>query len=800
MTSKIERQIALEEEGVEIGVKKYKALLTKEDLADMGVGISLMHTTIKRMSAAIREFMADSRGSGRLYDVKQFLNQFEPEVIAYIASKRCINALSGREPIQRVAIQTASMLKDHLEYTTFKEAAPAYLYRVEENLRTRNATHRRTVIMRAKRMFGIEDEAWSERDRLHIGVKLIELFIESTGLITKAKQYGRQTLLQATPEAEAWLEDSHARCELLDPLYMPMIVKPKAWDTVYGGGFLTNDATLSLKLVKTAQYEVLQELAHVDMPEVYNAINAVQDTAWRINKKIHDVVRSVWEEGTGLGCLPSPDEEELPLKPWDTDEEYAVLKETDPDAVKGWKRAATRVYASRVKAASRRISLMQKLWVADKFKDEDEIYFVWTMDWRGRMYPVQSFINPQADDTGKALIEFAEGKPLGKDGAYWLAVHIANEYGYDKASFDERVAWVGEHAEQILDSANNPLDGLRFWSEADYPYRFLAACMEWAGYKKEGDAHVSRIPVGLDGSCNGLQNFSAMLRDEVGGAAVNLVPQERPADVYTEVATVVSSMVTADAAAGDENALVWLNKVDRGIAKRNVMTLPYGAKKYGFKGQLMQELAKRDKGAATYLKVEDNFAPCVYLADRMYEGIGKVVVAARKAMDWLQESAKIASNEDVPLRWNTPTGFLVIQKYRKQKLQRISTFWGGIRTSMGLVESTDKLDKVKQANGIAPNYVHSLDASHLSKTVNLCKENGINSFAMIHDSYGTHACDVSTLARTLRVAFVDLYTDDVLAIFKDTLEGQLGGIVLPDLPAKGTLDLNKVLDAEYFFA
>ena len=32
----------------------------------------------------------------------------------------------------------------------------------------------------------------------------------------------------------------------------------------------------------------------------------------------------------------------------------------------------------------------------------------------------------------------------------------------------------------------------------------------------------------MDGSCNGLQHYAALALDEPGGAAVNLVPSDRP--------------------------------------------------------------------------------------------------------------------------------------------------------------------------------------------------------------------------------------------------------------------------------
>ena len=75
------------------------------------------------------------------------------------------------------------------------------------------------------------------------------------------------------------------------------------------------------------------------------------------------------------------------------------------------------------------------------------------------------------------------------------------------------------------------------------------------GYAEHGDEFVSRIPVAMDGSCSGIQHFSAMLRDERGGAAVNLVPQELPADVYRAVAEKVIEQAEWQAANGEEDSI-----------------------------------------------------------------------------------------------------------------------------------------------------------------------------------------------------------------------------------------------------
>lgn len=802
---KLRRQVELEEEAVDLGVAYYQKLKERSELSELPPGMRLLMNAMHPMIDALAEFKRSNLSTGRLASTRKFLQQLPNEEIAYMTAQRCINALSSIEPLQRIAINIANNLHDHIEYKRFKEAEPRYLYKVEQNLKTSNAEHRRVVILRAKRKLGIEDINWTDTDKVHVGLKCIDLFITSTGLVEKAGgQYQQAFILQPSPRVVEWLEKQHAKCELLNPVYLPMIMSPKKWSSCYDGGFLCNEITVRQKLVKTRNNAVLAELNNSDMSEVYSAVNAAQETPWRINKRVYEVMKQIWESNDNLGDLPAREDKPLPVRPWNTDEEFAQLKVNNPEAVKKWKIEATKIYTHRIKSRSSRYAMLQKLWVAEKFLNEEEIFFCWTLDWRGRMYPVQSFVNPQADDSGKALIEFAKGMPLGDGGSYWLCVHLANCFGFDKASFDDRVQWVVDNHKAIMDSVDNPLDGERFWCEADDPFQFLAAAFEYAGWYKEGDSFVSHIPVGMDGSCNGLQNFSAMLKDEIGGAQVNLIPSEKPADVYTAVAQRVSANVEKDAESGNEMAKLWVGKIDRKIAKRNVMTYVYGAKKYGFKYQLMAELEKRNTTGVKYLNTDnDDFAPATYLAGKMYEGIGEVVVAAKNAMDWLQEVARITAKSERPLLWVTPVGFRPFQNYLKTRSKQIETFWGGIRLQVRLELDTDKLNKVKQANGISPNFVHSLDAAHLMRTINMCLDEGITDFSMIHDSYGTHAANIDNLARILREAFIIQYSEDVLENFKKEVEEQLSDELrkeIPPLPRKGNLDLQAVRDSKYFFA
>ena len=52
------------------------------------------------------------------------------------------------------------------------------------------------------------------------------------------------------------------------------------------------------------------------------------------------------------------------------------------------------------------------------------------------------------------------------------------------------------------------------------------------------------------------------------------------------------------------------------------------------------------------------------------------------------------------------------------------------------------------------------------KTVNIAKEKGIDSFCNVHDSFATHACDIDKLNQSIREAFVDAFSQDLLTKFK----------------------------------
>jgi DNA-directed RNA polymerase len=261
------------------------------------------------------------------------------------------------------------------------------------------------------------------------------------------------------------------------------------------------------------------------------------------------------------------------------------------------------------------------------------------------------------------------------------------------------------------------------------------------------------------------------------------------------VARAAQAIIDKAAGEGHEVAQRWVGKMTRKHAKRNTMTVPYGVTLRGMRDQLFGELQSSDP--------KDRAADAGYLSECNFAAIGDVVVAARLAMDWLKAAAKVAASNGLPVRWTTPSGYLAVQDYREEVGDELDFTVLGKRYRITLNRTGDKLNTRKQALGISPNFVHSLDASHLMRTVLFCKEDGMTDFAMIHDSYGCHAGHAGLLRDNLRQAFVDQYSQPVLENFRNELLEQLPPELqaeLPPLPPMGTLDLEQVKQSEYFFA
>merc|ERR1712218_230920 len=81
-------------------------------------------------------------------------------------------------------------------------------------------------------------------------------------------------------------------------------------------------------------------------------------------------------------------------------------------------------------------------------------------------------------------------------------------------------------------------------------------------------------------------------------------------------------------------------------------------------------------------------------------------------------------------------------------------------------QKSRKVSSIKNKNGFPPNFIHSLDSSHMMLTSLDLWSKGIT-FASVHDCFWTHATDAETMNRVCRDQFISLHSHPILEDLSD---------------------------------
>lgn len=428
----------------------------------------------------------------------------------------------------------------------------------------------------------------------------------------------------------------------------------------------------------------------------------------------------------------------------------------------------------------------------------------------------------------------------GTDYATYLKGQELDSISVDKFTLEDRVRWTNEYMETILHAGEHRL----FADEAEKPVTFLACCIEWYGISSADGEYISHLPVGIDGSNNGWQHLGAISRDQRTGQLVGLVATQIPRDFYVQTAKQLleiddpklnamsmkdvrkaiskrGSMTRAYSAGADtigknmwfdvrsaefdakyditeEDCQVWAKSLIKAI--NVVCPGPLDTMKY------MQDLAVYQMG--TYEKYRDG-EPAgkeyrelqkelkelwdIKAADRTDGDCDRIEELLDESKEF--ESVLVHGNGATDIRWHTPSGFPVVYTaYREDKFRTKGTI-NGKRINHVLRIQTDFPDVHKFMCGISPNYVHSMDASHMANTID--KWDG--TFGAIHDSFSTHASDVEDMLGLTKAEFVDMYTghENFFEKIREDITRSTDDVALPQ---PGTLDIQEVYESDYFFA
>ncbi|EDV24384.1 uncharacterized protein TRIADDRAFT_25308, partial [Trichoplax adhaerens] len=528
---------------------------------------------------------------------------------------------------------------------------------------------------------------------------------------------------------------------LMETSMLPMLVPSRPWLCHHDGGYVATPAPIMRYREDCFDQDVLLAKSSRKLRSIYDSINYLGSCPWKVNKRVLDKCIECFNE-TGSDILDIPDPRLIPMPP------YPVDPDIEPQEKRRIIELRRQVAKKQREHHSLRMDVLYKLSVAKHFEN-DIFWLPHNMDFRGRVYPIPPHLSHVGNDLSRSLMLFAIGRPLGTEGFDWIKVHLANVHGQmSKASLTDRINFTESLKNEILDSADNPFTGDKWWQTGEHPWQTLATCMELADVWRcdNPEQYISYFPVHQDGTCNGLQHYAALGRDTLGAEQVNLVSRGIPQDIYSAVARLVEEHRAKDAKKNNFNALWLEGKVSRKVVKQTVMTIVYGVTRVGGREQIARQLERLQE-----LENEERiFTASQYLVRIVFDQLSKMFYSARRIQEWLNDSARQIASAGSLVEWITPLGLPVLQPYRVPVYKEVH---------FNRVDVKPHVSKQKMA--FPPNYIHSLDSTHMMLTSLECQASD-TTFVAVHDSFWTHAATVNELNRICRKQFIKLHQEPLL--------------------------------------
>ncbi|XP_075980404.1 mitochondrial RNA polymerase [Anticarsia gemmatalis] len=667
----------------------------------------------------------------------------------------------------------------------------------------------------------IDESPWPVEMRQNIGKFLYNIIINDVKIDVnmfkpKAKEkklpavykvhrpWGRLVRLELKPHpalARLWAGAAARRLRMRAAL-VPTAAPPPPWASPTKGALLvTPTPFIRMPFYVMSQWKRLESAPPETLYPVLDSLNQLGEVPWVINQPILDLQIKLFRAGGNKKLDIPPPSSALDLSQFE-----AAGGAGGASAADSFKR---RVALNRARAEMHSLwcDSLYKLSLANHYR-HSVFWLPHNLDFRGRVYACGPHVSALGADTQRALLRFATKKPLGPRGLMWLKLHAINLTGtMKKSTVDERLSYADEIMDKILDSADRPLDGEGWWTQSEEPWQTLACCMEIANAVRSPnpEEYLCGFPVHQDGSCNGLQHYAALGGDAAGAAAVNLAPLPRPQDVYSAVAALVEEMRVRDAAAGVPAAVILENFVRRKVIKQTVMTTVYGVTRFGARLQIAKQLKDIDE-----FPKEHVWSCSQYLTAKTFDSLREMFTSTKLIQDWFTDCAKLISGVcGESVEWVTPLGLPVVQPYYRRAGPATCTYRAPI-------DQQQRPCTMKQRNAFPPNFIHSLDSSHMMLTGLQCQAAAVT-FVSVHDCFWTHPHTVDLMNKICREQFVALHSQPILEDLSEFMvkrysydESELEersavnkkrvNSLLQKVPSKGDFDLNSVLRSVYFFS
>lgn len=771
-----QREIERSREG---GLRSRSQLVAKGSEAATEYGVKLFRQYGQAvqlgLDAALTDFCLGPASAGPYYAALPVLLHFTgrgPAQVAAVALRVVLDNLSRKQSLRALQRTVGRAIEAEVKAMQLNPDAWRLLKRQRG---TKAALGKGTLAQ-----LGVQHERWSADCCATVGGLLVELIRSETPLLEVTTKPGSSSkhpplMVEATATARQIIAANPPRPLSLRRL--PMLVEPRPWTGLQGGGHLGGES----KLVNCRARADLGYLKAADLSTALRVVNRLQGQQMAVDPWMVEQQRTAWDANI-RGLFPvQRDPLTAPPRPQET---------VGPEAMRRWHAEVLASKVDRTTHAGLRARIESSIEQCQEVAGLP-LWFAYDLDFRGRVYSSNRYATHQGPDWEKAAVAFGRGEPCDAAAADWLLMAAAGHWGLGRVTWEERLAWGRENAGRLLAAAEEPLDRLEAWRDAKDPWQFLQVARAFSRWHADHSALI-HCPIRLDQTTSGLGILAALTRDRRIAESCNLIGNT-PNDLYGEVATQLEKVIRRDLEYGTEsdrrNAELWLEAgIDRALMKGPVMTTTYGAMYQGLLDGFVEQLLERNGPVPTGQIEKRLLRPARFMAVRVSALLKDEVAACLAVQKWLRETCRKVVSAQQHIGWTSPMGFPVQLSADMEDTSRITTLAHG-RPRWATVKDQKRageLSALVANRGITANVVHTFDAAFCWIMVCRAEAQGIDLLTN-HDCFATLPSRAGWLHKTLHDELRELYKTDWLEQLAAEIRSGAAGVAVAAPPKVGTL-------------
>lgn len=739
---------------------KWDAINARARLRELGresvteYGTALFTANAERVTIALglllEELLANPSKPGPYFSAWPLLLMVTnrgPRTLAAIAIGVVLDHISQRPTERKLAGAIGIALQGELKAGRIEQLSPDLL-RLIRKRKGNKALSSKQVLDQLRLDVG----GWATAERTQVGGLLLQVIAANSNLIrieASARNGRSRKVVVATDEALAVIKANPPRP--LPARRLPMLVPPRPWQGMYGGGHLDNEDAL---VRSRAGYD-LGHLTPKGLAPLLKVVNALQEQELRIDPAMVELQRCAWDHNI-RGLFPVT-RDPLPEPP-------RPQELLGPEEYKRYLRQKAAAQQDRNQNALLRRRIEETLRQCEEVAGQP-MWFAYCLDFRYRIYSSNRYATHQGPDWEKGAIQFAAAEQCSVEAFEWMLKAAAGHYGV-ASTWRDRLTWGQEHLPQICALAEAPLDRLELWRDAKDPWQYLQICRAIAQQVADPNSSCS-VPIRFDQTCSGIGIAAALMRDRRLARLTNINGKIRK-DIYGHIAEELLRLLRLDLSNGTPSevrmAELWLEfGINRSLCKGPVMTTIYGAQFLSIVDGLVLALEERQAGLRVSEWEQAYLVPARYLARKISLLLGTELKSCLELQAWLRNVSKRVLAKGEQLEWINPLGVPMRLGDQLDPRTTVTSLTHGKRRWQAWTDQADdgELSARSTNRAVTANVIHHFDAAHAHIIVSM---SSAHSFPLLtnHDCFATIPAQAGWLHHTLHDQLRVVYATDWL--------------------------------------